>query len=84
LVLVGGSGKDIFVLTPKGSALIQDFKAKEDKLKISGGNGRALYSQLDISQHGRETWIEFQGQTIAKLAGASAAQVTLSLLGNRG
>lgn len=83
-LLVGGSGKDIFVLTPKGSALIQDFKAKEDKLKISGGNGRALYSQLGISQHGRETWIEFQGQTIAKLAGASAAQVTLSLLGNRG
>ncbi|HEY9629714.1 MAG TPA: DUF4347 domain-containing protein [Coleofasciculaceae cyanobacterium] len=73
--LVGGSDKDVFVLNRKGLAVIQDFKVKDDRLKIYGGNGRALYSQLGLSQQGRDTLIEFHGRTIAKLVGVNATQI---------
>ncbi|WP_179228285.1 DUF4347 domain-containing protein [Leptolyngbya ohadii] len=77
-VLNGGRDEDRFVLHRKGFALIQGFKAKEDKLEIFRGNGRALFGQMDIRQRGRDTLIELQGQTIARLNGVSAAQITVN------
>jgi hypothetical protein len=77
-LLTGGAGKDIFVLSRKSLATIRDFKRREDKLRIFGANGGAIFSQLNISQQGRDTLIGLQGQTVARLTGFNAGLLTAS------
>lgn len=72
--LTGGDGADIFVLTPQGNDLIQDFRLGEDQIGLAGG---LALGQLGITQRFSQTWIRdtSTSQLLARLEGVNAANL---------
>jgi Ca2+-binding RTX toxin-like protein len=65
--LKGGDGKDTYVITiGEGTDTINDFKSGKDLLGLAG---RLSFSQLSITQEGKDTLISFQKGTLAILKG---------------
>ncbi|MFP5273432.1 S8 family serine peptidase [Coleofasciculus sp.] len=72
--LIGGQGYDTFVLAVgEGTDKIRDFHIAEDLLGLSG---ELTFDQLSISQHGKNTWIDFNDETLAVLTGVNASTLT--------
>ncbi|MEQ9552657.1 MAG: calcium-binding protein [Coleofasciculus sp. G3-WIS-01] len=72
--LIGGQGYDTFVLAVgEGTDKIRDFHIAEDLLGLSG---ELTFDQLSISQHGQNTWIDFNDETLAVLTGVNASTLT--------
>ncbi|MBD3883000.1 S8 family serine peptidase [Phormidium tenue FACHB-886] len=71
--LVGERGKDLFQLDRQGTALIQDFRDREDKL---GLDRRLNFSNLEITQRGRNALVQFRGSTLAELQRLNANTIT--------
>jgi VCBS repeat-containing protein len=74
--LQGNAGADVFILTPKSFARIRDFQDRSDRLAIPGLSGRRAFKQLDLTQKGGRTILEFQDQPIAELTGITLRQIT--------
>lgn len=71
-VLSGGEGLDSFGLSPSGIAIIKDFTDGEDSIGLKG----LKFKDLDISQKGKDTLIEFDGSEIARLKGIEVDLIT--------
>ena len=71
-ILRGGNGNDTFVLSEEGFADIRGFGGG-DRLSL----GASLqFSDLDVSQQGRNTLIQAEGEQIALLRRVDAATIT--------
>lgn len=62
--LNGGTGRDQFVLSPEGTAIIQDFQPYEDVIGLTGGLSA---SQISVQIQGENTLLLYNNQTIATL-----------------
>ncbi|MEQ9482536.1 S8 family serine peptidase [Coleofasciculus sp. F4-SAH-05] len=72
--LIGGQGYDMFILAVgEGTDKIRDFHIVEDVLGLSG---ELTFEQLSIAQHGKNTWIDFNQETLAVLTGVNASTLT--------
>ncbi|MEQ9370686.1 MAG: S8 family serine peptidase [Coleofasciculus chthonoplastes F3-SA18-01] len=72
--LIGGQGYDTFILAVgEGTDKIRDFHIVEDVLGLSG---ELTFEQLSIAQHGKNTWIDFNQETLAVLTGVNASTLT--------
>jgi subtilisin family serine protease len=72
--LIGGQGYDTFILAVgEGTDKIRDFHIAEDVLGLSG---ELTFEQLSIAQHGKNTWIDFNQETLAVLTGVNASTLT--------
>jgi hypothetical protein len=74
----GGAGQDTFVLHRDDFVVIRDFRKGSDKLAIAGVNVKRLFSQFGLVQRGKDTFLEFQNETLAKLVGIQANSITKS------
>ncbi|MEM6598109.1 MAG: spondin domain-containing protein [Cyanobacteria bacterium P01_C01_bin.69] len=75
--LNGGNGNDLFVLSTEGFADIRGFELGGDRISL--GTSGLQFSDLSISQSGRNTVIEAGGQQIASLNRVDVAAVDESL-----
>lgn len=72
--LVGSAGRDIFVLqVGLGKDTIQDFKDRNDWLKLANG---VQFSQLTIKQTNQGTLLGVGNQELALLAGVKATSIS--------
>ncbi|MEQ8384127.1 MAG: S8 family serine peptidase [Coleofasciculus sp. A1-SPW-01] len=72
--LIGGQGSDTFVLAvSEGIDKIRDFQIDEDVLGLSG---ELTFGELSISQQGKNTWIDFNQDTLAILTDVNANTLT--------
>jgi Ca2+-binding RTX toxin-like protein len=74
----GGAGQDTFVLHRDDFVVVRDFRKGSDKLAIAGVNVKRLFSQFGLVQRGKDTFLEFQNETLAKLVGIQANSITKS------
>ena len=74
-IIYGGKGKDVFVMTQKGTATIKDYTAGEDTLKVTGG----LIASTKIS--GKDLIVKSGKSTVTL---TNAATKNVSLRDNRG
>jgi Ca2+-binding RTX toxin-like protein len=71
-ILTGSDGKDVFVLDPKGLAVITDFQDGKDLIGLDG----LTFKGIDIIQKRSTTFIQNGDEVIAKLNGIDAEQLT--------
>jgi hypothetical protein len=67
--LHGGEGRDQFVLSPEGTAIIQDFQPSEDVIRLTGGLSS---SQISTRIEGEDTLLVYNNQTLATLLNVKA------------
>nr|RNJ66112.1 MAG: hypothetical protein EDM05_27535 [Leptolyngbya sp. IPPAS B-1204] len=63
--LTGGKGKNTFVLSTDGTAIIRDFKAG-DRLALAD---QLRFRQLQVSSQGQDLLIQWRGRSLARLMG---------------
>jgi Ca2+-binding RTX toxin-like protein len=72
--LWGGKGQDTFTLEANGGFdVVEDFRDGQDVIKLSSGLG---FGQLSIGQQGRDTVIQFEGQSLMLLSNVRADRIT--------
>jgi hypothetical protein len=78
--LKGGKGQDQFWIIddelPTAANIILDFKVGIDALGISGFGEIHRFEDLDLTQEGNDTIVQFQGQSIAVLKLVDATTLT--------
>jgi Ca2+-binding RTX toxin-like protein len=72
--LWGGKGRDSFVLEASGGFdVVEDFRDGQDVIRLSSG---LEFGQLSIGQQGRDTVIQFEGQSLMLLSNVRADRIT--------
>jgi Ca2+-binding RTX toxin-like protein len=70
----GGKGRDSFTLEANGGFdVVEDFRDGQDVIKLSSG---LEFGQLSIGQQGRDTVIQFEGQSLMLLSNVRADRIT--------